>query len=157
MSDDLEWRKRVETRILAIEAKLGGVAAALGGASATSAGGGTAPASDLDSQYGDEEIKSKVPRWEGRQFKGHVMSECDVGFLDAYADFRDWAATKADEKGEKAANGTPISKYDRRSAARARGWAARLRSGWKPPERPKPGSWLTDEPKPEGDSSSRWR
>jgi hypothetical protein len=60
------------------------------------------------------------------------MSESDPALLDQLADAFDYFARTNDEKGNKADNGTPKSTYDRRSARRARGWAARLRAGWKP-------------------------
>jgi hypothetical protein len=102
-----------------------------GGASSSPA---IAPDRDLDSQYGDEEIKGKDPRdWSGESMKGRRMSECPPEYLDMIAERYDYFAQKNDAEGKKDDRGRPKSNYDRRSAARARGWAARLRAGWKPP------------------------
>lgn len=110
-----------------------------------SSGGATvADDRDLDSQWGDEEIKKDPKRWDGASHVGKRMSECDPAFLDAYAEFKDWAANM-DEKKAKEASGDEAEKkekyarYGRKTAARARGWSARLRSGWKPPEKPATG------------------
>ena len=102
---------------------------------------------DLDGQYGDEEVKKNPKRWTGESFIGRRMSECSPEFLDSLAGHFDY---KAEREAEDAANAedeeTANAKkkyagYSRRSAARARGWAARLRAGWKPPA-------------PQGDSST---
>jgi hypothetical protein len=85
---------------------------------------------DLDSQWGDEEVKDP-PRWKGASHSGKRMSGCTPEFLDVYADFKDWCASRDekinDPKKQKNAG------YDRRRAAKARGWARRIRAGWKPP------------------------
>ncbi len=93
-------------------------------------GGGAAPAgvaddSDLDSEWGNPEIKKNPPRWQGGDFAGKRLSECTPEFLEELASFHDWRVTKAED--DKKAG------YARRDASRARGWAARLRAGWKPP------------------------
>jgi len=93
-----------------------------------------APDSDLDSQWGDPEVKFSPRDYSGTtDYKNRRMSECSPPFLDALAASYDYFAQKNTLEGNMASNGKPKADYDRRSAARARGWAARLRSGWKPP------------------------
>lgn len=126
----LEQLARIEAKIDAIAARQGtnGVVTA-----------GVAPDSDLDSQWGDEEIRKDPPRdWSGDSYKGRRMSECPPEYLDALAGYFDWKAGKEAEDAatltdaDEAAKKSKYSGYSRKSAARARGWAARLRSGWKP-------------------------
>ncbi len=90
----------------------------------------------LDGEYGDPEIKRDPPRWDGPPVAPRRMSQCSADYLDVVAGFYDWAAGKADEKGEVTVKGKPVSEYKRRDAALARGWAARIRSGWKLPDIP---------------------
>ena len=92
---------------------------------------------DLDSKYGDPEIKLRtIPReWEGQLITGCRMSECPPDYLDCLANLYDWQAQKADEGNQTTDSGKPIALYRRRDAARARGWAKRLRAGWKPTHR----------------------
>ena len=100
--------------------------------SAGAAGPSVAPDSDLDSQWGNEKVKADPRDWTGPSFKGRLMNECPPDFLDQYAGLMDFFAEK--NTGIKTDKGADKSAFDRRSAARARGWAARLRSGWKPPQ-----------------------
>lgn len=86
---------------------------------------------ELDSPYGDELVKFKPKNWTGADFKGSRMSETSPEFLDMLADSFAYFARRNDENGEKDAQGLPKSKYDNQSARRARGWAARLRAGYK--------------------------
>lgn len=83
---------------------------------------------DLDSQYGNPEIKRNPPRWQGQDCVGLKYSDCPPDFLETLAGFLDWQAGKADEKNETANNGKPRSLYLRKDAARARGHAARIRA-----------------------------
>jgi hypothetical protein len=105
---------------------------------------------ELDSKYGDPEIKlRKVPRgWDGELITGCHMSECPPEYLDCLAELFDWQAAKADEKNEMTESGKPISAYRRKDAARCRGWAKRLRAGWKQPET------TADEAPPEDNNTS---
>lgn len=80
---------------------------------------------ELDSEYGDEPVKFKPKAWTGDFTKGQRMSECSPEFLDQLAAAHDYFATK------NAADPTRAG-YEVRSARRARGFAARLRAGWKP-------------------------
>jgi len=82
---------------------------------------------DLDSQYGDEATKFKPRNWTGDWTKGQRMSECEPAFLDMLAEAHDYFAEKNKTAGDMQKAG-----YELRSARRARGWAQRLRNGWKP-------------------------
>jgi hypothetical protein len=80
----------------------------------------------LDGPYGDPIIKAKDPKdWTGPPQTGKHFSECPPAYLDLLADRYDYFAgreTDATKAG-----------YNRLDAARARGWAARLRAGWTAP------------------------
>lgn len=99
--------------------------------------GNVADASDLDSQYGDPEIKTLIPafKWPGEQHKGQRMSQTgDAAYLLALASQLDWAAGKDDAEGKtwtspKTGETKPASEFKRRDAARARGWAQRIKDG----------------------------
>ena len=85
---------------------------------------------DLDSQYGDPEVKARDPRdWTGPTMKGKRFSECPADYLDMVAERLDYftsqnpGVTEEDQK---------KIKYQRLDASRARGWAKRIRAGWKP-------------------------
>jgi hypothetical protein len=54
--------------------------------------------------------------------------------LDCFAEFKDYCASKDEESDDE--KKLKNAKYDRRRAAKARGWAARIRAGWKPPAQP---------------------
>lgn len=99
---------------------------------------------ELDSQHGDEAVKMKPRDWTGDFVKGLPMSHYPPEFLDELAKAYDWFAIKNKDDEKK-------SGYDKRSARRARGWAARLRSGWKP-ERPSSSMNHADD-RPLGDES----
>ncbi len=94
---------------------------------------------DLDGQYGDPVVKFTPRDWTGDDCKGILFSDCPPDFLDALAKAFDYFAQK------KQAENDPKAKYEVLNAARARGWAARLRSGWTPP-RANP-EWQEGEPK----------
>lgn len=93
----------------------------------------TAPDSDLDSQWGDPELKF-IPRgWSGAPCKGFHFSECPPELLDLVAESLDYVADQAEAKDEKTSKGKPVAPYKRKDAQRARGWAKRLRDGWQKP------------------------
>lgn len=101
---------------------------------AKAATNGKAVASDreLDGQYGDPVIVAKDPKdWTGAQMAGKRLSECPPAYLDQLADRYDWFNTTLDRA--KPEDAKKIG-YNTRDAARARGWAQRLRSGWKAPD-----------------------
>jgi len=83
---------------------------------------------DLDGKYGNPEVRLNPRDWPGPSCKGLRMSECPSEFLDMLAETFDYFAQKAEETGE-LYNGKPTAPYKRKDAARARGWAARIRSG----------------------------
>lgn len=82
---------------------------------------------ELDSQYGDPEVKFDPRDWTGNSMKGRHMSECPPDFLDMLASTFDYFARKSEEAGETTSAGKPIAPYKRKDAARARGWAKRNR------------------------------
>lgn len=99
---------------------------------ASAPGARTAGDRDLDSPYGDPEVRRDPPRWEGESFVGRTFSATSPEYLDCLADFKEWQAAKDDETGAKDAKGRPKSHWAKKDAGLARGWAARLRAGWKP-------------------------
>ncbi len=109
---------------------------------APSGGPGVASDRDLDGKYGDPEVKLSPRDWSGPSMKGRRMSECPAEFLDLLAEMLDYFATKSEQKDEKTTSGKPVAPYKRTDAARARGWAARIRSGKH-----------KQEPEPEADSA----
>ena len=102
---------------------------ATGGKQAPAAGGAVAPDKDLDGQYGNPEVKFVPRNWEGDDFKGKRFSECTAEFLTVLAESLQWSADNPKEGKEK------FAEYNRKDAARARGWAARLRDGGAPGRR----------------------
>jgi len=92
---------------------------------------------ELDSKMGDPFVRKSPPRWTGTSFDGEPFSRCSPEFLDELAGFKEWCAAKnendPDEKRRKYAG------YDLKDAARARGWAARIRKGgYVPPAKAAP-------------------
>ena len=90
---------------------------------------------ELDSQYGDPEIKydPKEKWWTGASFVGRTFSRCSPEYLDAYAkscEARAYAISKDPEGDPKKAG------YAAKDARLARGWAARVRAN--PPKVKKP-------------------
>lgn len=83
---------------------------------------------DLDGQYGNPLVKFEPRDWTGEPCKGRHFSECPAPFLDMLAETFDYFASQAEEKNEEH-NGKPVAPYKRRDAARARGWAKRVREG----------------------------
>ncbi len=135
MSD--EALKQIAKDVAAIKAALaaGAVAfaAALGvkvTASGGAGGGDIANDQELDSAYGDPVVRKDPNKWREESYVGAKYSECTPDYLDAMAKYKD-ACAYANEKEGNPAKAKYIA-YDRRDAARARGWAMRLRSGWKP-------------------------
>lgn len=82
---------------------------------------------DLDSQYGDPKVFYKARGWDGEDFKGRLVSECPVEFLEKYADQLDFIARDAEKKGEKTKGGDDRAPFVRKDAARVRGWIERKR------------------------------
>lgn len=87
---------------------------------------------DLDGQYGDPAVKFMPRDWTGPSFKGRRFSECPVPLLEMLAETFDYFAQQAEQKDERTDKGKPVAEFKRADAARARGWAKRIRDGWKP-------------------------
>jgi hypothetical protein len=86
---------------------------------------------DLDSQYGNPKVNFNPRDWHGDSFKGCKYSECPANFLDLLASALDYFARKSDETGATTSKGKPKAAYERKDAARARGWAKRIRAGYR--------------------------
>lgn len=86
---------------------------------------------DLDGKYGNPKVRTMPRDWTGVNYKGRRYSECPPELLDLIAEMHDYFAQKADEQG-KTHNGKPTAPYERADAARARGWAGRIRDGKAP-------------------------
>lgn len=84
---------------------------------------------DLNGQYGNPKVSFNPRDWTGASCKGRRMSECPAEFLDMLAETFDYFAGQAEEKDERTNNGKPVAEYKRTDAARARGWAKRVREG----------------------------
>lgn len=84
---------------------------------------------DLDGKYGDPIVKFKPRDWTGPEFKNRRFSECPPEFLDQLAQAFDWFAEQAEARREMTDRGKPVADYKRQDAARARGWAKRVRDG----------------------------
>jgi|SRR5579872_5087298 len=87
---------------------------------------------DLDGKYGNPEVKAKSPRdWTGESMQGKRFSECPAPYLDLVASrldyFADQNVASENEDDRKKA------RFNKLDAARARGWAARIRAGYVPP------------------------
>jgi hypothetical protein len=141
-----QWRGAVLTTLESIDRSLDAlVGLARKAAGVTVSDGGPVHAGDteLDLPDADEPIKFRPRDWTGPDLKGQKMSQCPPEFLDLLAQAFDYFAKKNDEQGAVDAKNRPKSFYDKRSAARARGWAARLRAttGKEPPVRPDEIGW----------------
>lgn len=86
----------------------------------------SAPKVDLDGPHGDPIVKAKDPRdWMGDPMQGRHFSECPAAYLDLVAERLDYFNVKETDEKKKG--------YNALDAALARGWAARIRAGYKPP------------------------
>jgi len=133
----------------------GGTAAqASGGARpAASADGAVASDSDLDDSrgYGDPQIvyDPREKYWKGASYIGRKFSQVpDPEYLEATAKYLDACAYMAEQDGDETKR--KGAGYKRKDAARARGWARRLRTGGAPVAAPraaapaqKPSEWET--------------
>lgn len=107
----------VEARIAALEARVAKLEHASGGA--------IAPDSDLDSEWGNPEVRKDPPRWKGDSHAGSRMSECPADYLRSLAGLYDWQADQDEKSNRVDGKGRPTAPYRRKDAARARGWAKR--------------------------------
>ncbi len=124
-----------------LEAKVDALAAHLGAgprATVSKAGeaGSVASAMVLDGEHGDKPIKVTQKALIG--IKGRRLSECTPEQLDEHAGFCDWKADMDLEDADRATDSAEQAKkrkfarFSRQEGACARGWAKRLREGWKP-------------------------
>lgn len=104
----------------------------MAGISNAAGGGEVADDADLDGKYGDFVVKFHPNRWNGEPMKGRKLSQCPADFLAMLAESFDYFAKKAEEAGEETSGGKPVAQYKRKDAARCRGWAKRIRDGYKP-------------------------
>lgn len=114
--------------ILALHSKVDRLTGGSTQAASAHAVGEVADAAELDSQWGNPQIRKDPPRWSGESFAGCRFSECSPEYLDTVASFNDWRADQDDKAGAVDAKGRPKSYFARKDAARARGWAARIRA-----------------------------
>lgn len=98
-------------------------------APAQQSSGSVASDADLDSQYGDPQVTFNPRDWPGTSCKGLQMSQCPAEFLDMIAETFEYFARKAEENNETTSSGKPVAGFKRKDAARARGWAKRVREG----------------------------
>src|SRR6187431_849584 len=118
------------------------------GPSHTPRGQGTVPRvasdADLNSQYGDPEVRAKSPRdWTGASQQGKHFSECPPEYLDLVAERLEYFAGQNEmEEGDQEA--AKKARWNRLDASRARGWAARIRAGYKPQAPPEPPPFADD-------------
>lgn len=115
LTEILDTVKRIELRL----AKAGGA--------------GAATDVDLDGAHGNPVIKKDPKRWTGASYAGCNFSDCPAEYLDVLAEFKDWQAGMDERKGTD--DDRRKAKFNRLDAARARGWAQRIRGGYKAPER----------------------
>lgn len=90
---------------------------------------------DLDGPHGDPVLRFKVRDWTGPDFKGRRFSELPLDLLEMVARSCDYFAQKAEETHE-LYKGKPVAPYKHADAARARGWAKRIRDGKHSPADP---------------------
>lgn len=140
----------LETRVAALELLVASLRAAQ---SAGASPKGVATDRELDDpRWGDPVVRKDPPRYQGGSCVGLQYSRCPPEYLDELAGFLEWRADKEEQNEEK----KKYARYSRLDARRARGWAARARSGWKPPPDPyagqgigasaaKPEDWGDDE------------
>ena len=96
-----------------------------------------AGARELDSEWGNPEIKFAPKNWSGEPVVGRFMSDLQPTTLRALATDYARLARYYDEQGSKDNKGRPKSYYARKDAGRALGWALRLESqGHRGPSRP---------------------
>lgn len=114
-------------RIAALESRVAALESAK--ASPSKSTGEVASDHDLDGKFGNEPIRRDPSSkyWPGPSHVGDRMSDCPAEYLDALAKYKDACAHMNEKSGD--ASKAKYIEYDRRDAARARGWAARIRSG----------------------------
>lgn len=135
---NLERLEKLEAVVSAQASDLAELKRIIAGIGAVFGGGGAEIADDdeLDSKFGNAPVaKDPTDRfWKGPRFVGKRLSECSPEYLDALAKYKDVCAKLKEKDGGEAK--LKYASYDRADAARARGWARRLRAGWTPPTPP---------------------
>jgi hypothetical protein len=91
-----------------------------------------APDADLDSQYGDPEVRTMPKDWQGQNLVGAKYSQCPADFLKMLAGLLMWQARKDEEAGKVTAKGHPVADFKRKDAARALGWLRRIEAARAP-------------------------
>jgi hypothetical protein len=84
---------------------------------------------DLDGRYGNPVVKFMPRDWTGATYKGRPFSDCPADLLDMLAETLEYFATQSEAKNELTDRGKPLAEFKRADAARARGWAKRVREG----------------------------
>lgn len=125
MSDDL---RRAFERIAELEATVTSLRVQM--AALERATGLFADEKDLLGRLGNPEVKFSPRAWQGDNCVGRKFSECPPEFLDMLAEALAWSAANPKPGKER------YAKYNATDAARARGWARRLRLGGAPPNDP---------------------
>ena len=127
--------EELETRLKALEKDVAALKkpkpAAAAVAPAEPPASPTATNADLDGPHGDDPVRRdpSAKYWEGESHVGDKLSACPVTYLDALVRYKLACAYMSAKDPAKA----KYAEYDARDAARAKGWAARLRAGWQPP------------------------
>lgn len=98
-----------------------------GGGTSGSTEGAIADDRDLDGSHGDVTIRydPKEKYWTGDSYAGYRFSECPPEYLDAMAKYLDACAYMAEKDPDEKRRKSAV--YKRKDAARARGWARRIR------------------------------
>ena len=81
---------------------------------------------DLDGPHGDPEVKYPPKDWPGDDYAGRPLSRTSSSFCKRMGDLWDWQAGKDEVSGDE--KKVKNARYKRLDAARARGWAARLKA-----------------------------
>lgn len=146
----------LETEVALLKAAFVGMGKTGPAPKAATAEGEVATDADLDSQYGNQPVRKdpNEKNWKGKSCIGLRLSECPADYLDAFAKYKDSCAYMNEKSGDPAK--AKYIAYDRRDAARARGWAKRIRDGYKPPagtdkpidDKAYPSGWDDPEPDP---------
>ena len=133
----LEAKMSDDARLSAIEARLSAIESRLSsGAQQTTPSDSKAIADDgdLDGEWGDPVVRFGLKaKWWPEQPDpniGYKFSECPPEYLDATAKYLGACAYMKRKEGDEKKAG-----YKDRDAARARGWAKRIRAGFKAPAR----------------------
>lgn len=84
---------------------------------------------ELDGKYGDPQVRFNPRDWTGADFKRRKFSECPADFLEMLAEAFDYLADRSEEKNELTDKGKAVAPFRRADAAKARGWAKRIKDG----------------------------